>query len=368
VVISNAMIQYHDLQHHHPFLTDYLIHRSQQFALPGLLLKFGVDVDKIRRLHVVDSTLDTTYLALEHRQLGLTMLINHTTHLPYAIRSREQHVVYGDSTSDVVCSAWNAVRFGSLSVLLPHRFQTIYNSEIVLEDFIADDISINDEFPPDFFEGHQSSDYSNGPPLTKEQSAPSQSPEYPRSEVHEIFESGLWAGPFGYSFNTSDVVVEYPFADFQKIMTIYVGYADYVQVLVEHDNGLLITDAAPHRSIIILDWVEQHMNGKRITHVVPSHHHRDHAGGVDDYVAAGAMLVVPEVARELYNLTGRVTSMATYTDDEPFEFKDGSIEFRSFWREENPHARDWSFSVATRANPSTDDDVVSHDIVSLHLR
>jgi hypothetical protein len=102
--------------------------------------------------------------------------------------------------------------------------------------------------------------------------------------------------------------------------------------------------------------------------LVPSHHHRDHAGGVDDYVAAGAMLVVPEVARELYNLTGRVTSMATYTDDEPFEFKDGSIEFRSFWREENPHARDWSFSVATRANPSTDDDVVSHDIVSLHLR
>jgi len=29
----------------------------------------------------------------------------------------------------------------------------------------------------------------------------------------------------------------------------------------------------------------------------PTHHHRDHSGGVPDYVAAGAKLIVPEISR-----------------------------------------------------------------------
>lgn len=341
-----------------PYLTDYLIHQARQFVLPWLLQKFWSEPNKLRQYGVHDPTIDRAYLALEHGELGLTMLIDTTSHLPYAIRSSEDHIVYGNSTSDLVFSNWHTVSVGNTSILLPHRFHTVYNSEMVLEDFILDAISMNEEFPSDFFDGHQGTDDSSGPPLTEEESAPSQSSEYPRSEVHEFFESGLWSGPFG--FNTSDVVIGYPFPDFKRIMTIYIGYADYVQILVEHDDGLLITDAPPHRSKIILDWVDVNMHGKRITHVVPSHHHRDHAGGVDDYVAAGATLVVPEVARDLYNMTGSVASMETYTDGEPFEFKDSSVEFRSFWRDENPHARDWSFSVATRADPSDDDDFVSY--------
>lgn len=341
-----------------PFLSDYLINQSQQFALPGLLLKFSIDVNKLQAYHLRDAVVDATYLTLEHPDLGLTVLIDTTTDLPHAVRSLEQHIIYGNSTNDVLVSAWNSVDVGNSSILLPHRFQTVYNSEIVLEDFLVDAISINEEYSADLFEAHRSSHNSYGPPLTRKQSAPSESPEYPRSEVHEFFESGLWAGPFGFIYNTSDVIVEHPFPDFKNIMTIYIAYADYVQLLIEHDNGLLITDAAPHRSKIILDWVDEHMDGKKITHVVPSHHHRDHAGGVNDYVEAGATLVIPEVAKELYNFTGKVERMVAYTDVEPFEFKDGSVEFRSFWKEENPHARDWNFGVATKANPSDVDGFV----------
>lgn len=32
----------------------------------------------------------------------------------------------------------------------------------------------------------------------------------------------------------------------------------------------------------------------------PTHHHRDHSGGVPDYVAAGAKLIVPEMSREYW--------------------------------------------------------------------
>ncbi len=141
-------------------------------------------------------------------------------------------------------------------------------------------------------------------------------------------------------------------------MTIYIGYPDYVQVMVEFENGLFITDAALHRSKIILEWVEANKGGKKTTHVVPSHHHRDHVGSVADYLAAGATLGIPEVAKDLYNFTGTVSSMATYSEDSPFVMKDKTVEFRSFWKKGNPHAEDWSFGVATRVDSSNSGDAV----------
>ena len=152
-----------------------------------------------------------------------------------------------------------------------------------------------------------------------------------------------------------DVVVEHPIPNFKEIVTVYIKYPDYVQVLIEFEDGLLITDAAPSRSKIILDWVAANMHGKRISHVVPSHHHRDHAGGVDDYLAAGATLVVPEVAQELYNITGNASQIQVYTNADPFVLKDNNVQFRSFWRDENPHAKDWISGIATKTNPGSDD-------------
>ena len=319
------------------YLTDYLIHQAHQFALPWLLRTFLADFDRLQQYQVQDSFGGETYLAVEHSGLGLALLINTTSHLPYAVRSQEYHVVYGNSTSDLVLSAWAEVNIGGqgsnteANLLLPYRLQTIYNSKSVLEDFMVDAISINAELSQDFFKPDILRQRSNGQSETfSKLSKPSRSPEYPRSEVHELFETGLWSGPWGEYYNVSDVVISHPFPSFKQISTIYVGYPDYVQILVEFEDGLLITDAAPHRSKIILDWVDMNMRGKRITYVVPSHHHRDHAGGVDDYVAAGATLVVPEVARELYNFTGKVGKMETYTDLESFVLKDESVEFALF--------------------------------------
>lgn len=174
------------------------------------------------------------------------------------------------------------------------------------------------------------------------------------------------ADPFTDFANVSDVVVEHPLAGLPEIMTVYVSYPDYVQVLVEFEDGLLITDAAPHRSKLILEWVAANMKGKNITHVVPSHHHFDHACGFGDYMAAGATLVIPEVAKALYNFTGQVSKMQTYTDDSPFVVADDKVQFRSFWKAENPHAEDWTFGVATRAEPtnSTEFVIFNADVIS----
>ena len=69
-------------------------------------------------------------------------------------------------------------------------------------------------------------------------------------------------------------------------------------------------------------------------------------------------MVIPEVAVDLYNFTGKVPNIITYTDEAPFVLNDNSVQFRSFWKDENPHARDWSFGVVARANPTKDEEFV----------
>jgi hypothetical protein len=350
-----------------PYLADYLIHQSHQFALPWLFQRFMSDFLQLKLSHVRDPVSQQTYRAISHPSLGLTILIDTKSNLPYAIRSQENHVVFGNSTSDLVLSVWAKVGSGNTTMLFPHRFQTIYNSQAMLEDFIVTSVLVNVELPENYFEAHIAPHPSGGQSQTSTKpSKPARNPEYPRSEVHESFEAGLWSGPFGEIFGASNVTTGHPIAGVDEISTIYIGYPDYVQLLIEFEDGLLIADAPPHRSKIILDWVESNMHGKKITHVVPSHHHRDHAGGVADFLAAGATLVIPEIAAGLYNFTGNIARMVTYNEGNPFVKKDSKVQFRSFWKDENPHARDWSYGVAAPVNPTGDSDfvVLNADVIS----
>ena len=339
-----------------PFLADYLINQARQFALPWLLSKLITDIGVVQLSEGDDAVAQNSYLELFHQELGLSILVYSSSDLPYAIRSKEKNVVFGDSASDLVFSDWELVSTSTAtstqvtSVRLPHRLQTVYNSVSVLEDIAVESIILNEVLQEDFFESGSATT------VLRQSQRLATSSEYPRSEVLEFFEAGLWDGPF--EGNVSQVVVGYPIPGMEQIMTIYIGYPDYVQVMVEFENGLLITDAAPHRSKIILEWVEANKGGKKITHVVPSHHHRDHVGSVADYLAAGATLGIPEVAKDLYNFTGTVSSMATYSEDSPFVMKDKTVEFRSFWKKGNPHAEDWSFGVATRVDSSNSGDAV----------
>lgn len=338
-------------------LTDYLIHHAHQFALPWLLQKFLSETDIMQKRKLRDPYTSANFIAFEHVDLGLSLLIDSETHLPYAVRSAEEHSLYGPSNSDLILTAYSNVSVSDgCNIMLPHRFQTIYNSRFVLEDFLIDKIVVNPTYPESFFEGH----VPQPKPRDPSQSAgtipvkPERRLGYSRSEVHEMFETGLWGGAFDDIANISTVIVDTPFPDFKNIMRIYVNYPDYVQLLVEHENGFLITDAPAHRSKIILQWIAQNKPGKNITHVVPSHHHRDHAGGINDYLDAGATLVIPDVAKNFYNQSGRAICTETYNEHSAFVFRDDEIEFRSFWRPNNPHAEDWTFAVATKANADDD--------------
>lgn len=338
------------------FLTDYLINQAHQFSLLWLLKQMTETTSDLRSYEMAEPITNNRFQVLEILGSELSIIVNATSHIPYKIRALERHATFGNSTNDLLLSNYSTVSFGgnsSLGLLLPHRLQTVFNSADILEDVKLDSITINPTFERGFFDPLPVSDKQTPP------QSPKQSNVYPRSEVHEFFEAGLWGGPFESFFNTSDVVVEYPIPSIPQIMSVYVGYADYVQLVVNFTDGILVTDAAPHRSRILLQWVKEKFN-KPITHVVPSHHHRDHAGGVPDYVAAGAVLVVPEVAKKFYSeVNGGNVKFETYNETDPFILKDDTVQFRSAWREENPHARDWSYGIATSACPSDSEGVVA---------
>ena len=355
------------------YLTDYLVHSAQQHALVGLLQQFQIHVGGLAGTSTRIDSLDRDLPTLFYRDLDLAIIIDDATYLPYAVRTTENHTVFGPSFSDVVFLSYTSEQVDyNHTIQLPHRIQTVYNSASILEDFVIDDITINPDFPEDFFVAKST------PPSVDSASSVSTDPvlpqtdsEYPRSELHEFFEAGLWNGPFGKTFNVSDVVVApvSPNSIVPQIMNLFVGYPDYVQLLVELESGIVIVDAPPHRSKLILDWVELNIKGKKITHIVPSHHHRDHAGGVADYLAAGATLVRPEIASDFYqHVNYGEFNVTTYTQEEPFALKDSKIQFSSFWQDANPHARDWSFAVASpicfNATESPNVAILNADVIS----
>lgn len=73
-------------------------------------------------------------------------------------------------------------------------------------------------------------------------------------------------------------------------------------LVVEQRRGVVVVEAPldEDRSQALLGWLAGQFPTKRVSHVIPSHHHEDHAGGLRAFVAAGATVVVAPTARALY--------------------------------------------------------------------
>lgn len=81
-------------------------------------------------------------------------------------------------------------------------------------------------------------------------------------------------------------------------MKLLGGVADN-SLVVQRPGGVVVIEGAlhDHRAEAVIDYVDQspEFTGP-ITHVVTTHHHSDHAGGMRPYVALGATAVVEEQA------------------------------------------------------------------------
>jgi len=113
----------------------------------------------------------------------------------------------------------------------------------------------------------------------------------------------------------------------------------YVMV-VEQSNGVVVIEPGffDLKGEAILDWITANIPDKPITHVVVTHAHMDHGGGVRPYVAAGAKLVVHSRAEAFYqsvltrpasivlpdmlDQSAAAPTILTLNDKSPFEILD----------------------------------------------
>jgi glyoxylase-like metal-dependent hydrolase (beta-lactamase superfamily II) len=73
-------------------------------------------------------------------------------------------------------------------------------------------------------------------------------------------------------------------------------------LVVEQQNGVVVVEAPlyPERSDALLAWIGTTIPNKPVTHVVATHFHDDHSGGLRSFVAAGAKVVAGEAAVGFY--------------------------------------------------------------------
>jgi len=73
-------------------------------------------------------------------------------------------------------------------------------------------------------------------------------------------------------------------------------------MVVEQADGLVFIEAPLYeaRGQAVLDWAAEAFPGKPVTHVVATHHHRDHTGSLRTAVARGAQVLVGEPSRAFF--------------------------------------------------------------------
>ena len=74
-------------------------------------------------------------------------------------------------------------------------------------------------------------------------------------------------------------------------------------LVIEQANGVVVVEAPLYeaRAQAVLAWIAQTIPGKPVTHVVVTHHHRDHVGALRTFVARGARVVVGAAARPYFS-------------------------------------------------------------------
>ena len=151
-----------------------------------------------------------------------------------------------------------------------------------------------------------------------------------RVDVNPVFDDAIFAAPEGVEYQhdetaaargarVSQLLQAFAHAGAPKkplsrpelvIKTIRDGFylldsipSDTIYTLVvEQDNGVVVVEPGFQdlKGEAIIDWIAQDIN-KPITHIIATHHHVDHAGGIRPYAAAGARPVVHQAAEDYYN-------------------------------------------------------------------
>ncbi|CAN9433575.1 unnamed protein product [Alternaria alternata] len=282
--------------------------------------------------------------AVFDQSLNISVLFDPDTYLPFAIRTYEDHPFFGPSTNDL--RVYDYIRVDGL--MIPRHFKIIYNNKRLITDFLADEVSVNFDVEPSFFNVSAERGNLNIPVVDPALTA----------YIGEKYANYLWFGRF--NFTAMDFDAQQPYTDMPGVWVIRMpGVANYRQILLETDNYVVVLDAPSEQALVLLEWVRINI-GKPVSQIWPTHHHHDHALGVPSFVENGAEVVVPKMAQSYYaNIPG--AKFATYERGAPYIVQTSDYRATFIHVEGSIHARDHSVTVIMPACPTDDSTVLVFD-------
>ncbi|KAJ4212592.1 hypothetical protein NW759_011629 [Fusarium solani] len=324
-----------------PALAEYLVLHGNMLS-PKLLLQVRehrgtkateVEVNGVKMPAVYDPVFD------------ITVIFDTRTHLPHIVRTIEDHMIYGPSTSDLYLSDYKTVK----GIKFPHLVQTVYNStaeklDATLEDYIIEEITVNPKFSRNFFQG-----LPEGKGFFPK-AAPKKVEGITHARIGEFSLNGLWAG---ITKSTVDTIKgEKPVPGLPNVHWIILDpdQLGVKQFIIEFEDHLIVGDAPPQHTKEVIKWIKKNIN-KPITHLWPTHHHRDHTGGAAEYVKLGAKLIVADVSAKYWSsIPG--AELITFNDTHPYVHSDSNTQAWFVWEEQATHSADWTYAFVTEKCPS----------------
>ncbi|HEV2523393.1 MAG TPA: MBL fold metallo-hydrolase [Candidatus Acidoferrales bacterium] len=205
------------------------------------------------------------------------ILFDRKTHLPAAIRTRDDDNIHGDSNYDLVLGDWKGVNGAQVAESLSYRIGDVEVAKLNYRDVMA-----NPEIAADTFAVPDSVRAAAKPVATS--NVPYQW-VLRRIFLTRFTDSDNILFPNGGSLRLVELAPNVQHVEGGTANNLIVAMKDYL-VIFDAPYGEL-------QSRWVIDAAKAKYPGKPIKYLVLTHHHMDHTGGMRTYVADGATVILP---------------------------------------------------------------------------
>jgi glyoxylase-like metal-dependent hydrolase (beta-lactamase superfamily II) len=220
-----------------------------------------------------------TYPAVQVTSAGFKyiMLFDRTTKLPAAVRTRDEDNIWGDQNYDMVLSDWTTA--GNVKFAKTRSFRL---GDIEVQRLSYTEFTPNATLAANTFAVPDNVKAAAKPPATG--NVPYQW-VLRRLFLNRLTDSDAIYFPPGGSFKLVELA--------PNVQHVQGGGANHL--IVNMKDGLVVVDAPVDngQSAEVIKLAKAKYPGKPIKTLVLTHHHMDHTGGVREFAAEGASVIVP---------------------------------------------------------------------------
>ena len=282
-------------------------------------------------------------VAFAGKHAEILLFVDSETGLISKLETTENHPLVRDISIEVVYSDWS--QQGRIS--FPKRVE-LFTGGMSVQDEVRVAVDTNPDFEQATFELPASA---SNPVVDAEALAFGE-------KNHQVMKAFF---SMGFKYNQSTEISQSEVIPGVTLLTNSMANS----LVVSHEGGLVVLEAPAtpaHGDNIIAELRRSHP-GAAITHLIQSHHHEDHAGGLRSFVANGATAVVGHGVGEFWSDVFAAASTIqpdtlSVADVNPaieeiplrgtFELDDGVVKMTAYHTPDNSHAIDMLITTVER--------------------